>query len=107
MMEMGAVNEDIVKGAPGVAVNGVSQGERQGKRDEEADSRQEKPALRPIANMQMKKFADFRIVKEQKDDGDGYENRQTEQPGLGQHDSRLLLVPNGTLAVGRTREVYI
>jgi hypothetical protein len=41
--------------------------------------------------MQVKKFADFRIVKEQKDDGDSHKNRQTEQPGLGQHDRAFSL----------------
>ena len=36
--------------------------------------------------MQVKKFADFRIMKEQKNYRDSHKNRQTEEPGPGKHD---------------------
>ena len=90
MMDMRAANVDIVKRAD-APVSGESHRARHRKRDEESDSRQEKPALRPITDMQVKKLADFRIVKEQKDDGDSHKNRQAEQPGLGQHDRAFSL----------------
>jgi len=90
MMDMRPANVDIVKRS-GITISGEGHGARRPKRDKESDSRQEQAALRPITNMQMKKFADFRIMKKQKDNGDSHKNRQTKQPGPGKHDRAFSL----------------
>jgi len=105
-MDVRPANVDIVKRAS-VTVSAVRHCARNAKREEEPDSRQEKAALRPITDMQVKEFTDFRIMKEQKDDSDSHKNSQTEQPGLGQHDGVFPPVPNGTLNMRQTREVYV
>src|SRR5208337_1565482 len=58
MVDMRAVNVDILKRTD-APVGGVRNRTRHRKRHEEPDSRQEKPALRPVFHMYMKKFADF------------------------------------------------
>src|SRR6266478_8924630 len=105
-MDVRPVNVDIVKRAS-VTVSAVRHCARNAKRDEEPNGRQEKAALRPITDMQVKEYTDFRIMKDQKDDSDSHKNRQTEQPGLGQHDGAFPLVPNGSFSAARTREVYV
>ena len=73
MMDMRPADIHIVK-RTSITVSGVSHCARHCKRDEESDSRQEEPALGPITDMHVKKFADFRIMKKQKDGGDSHEN---------------------------------
>jgi len=73
MMDMRPADIHIVKWTS-ITVSGVSHCARHCKRDEESDSRQEKPALGPITDMCVKKFAHSRIVKKQKDGGDSHEN---------------------------------
>src|SRR5260370_14937542 len=90
MMDMRPANVAIVKRA-GITIRGEGHGTRRSESDEKSDSRQEQTALGPITNMQVKKFADFRIMKEQKDNGDSHKNRQTKQPGPGKHDRAFSL----------------
>lgn len=76
---MCATDIDIMEVAD-IAGSGVGNEARRGKGEEKPDGRQEQTALRPIPDMQMEKFADLRMLKEQKSEGDSYQNGQAEQP---------------------------
>src|SRR5258708_28566417 len=85
MMDMRPANVDIVKRS-GITISGEGHRTRRSESDEKSDSRQEQTALGPITTMQVKNFADFWLMKEQKDNGDSHKTRQTKQPGPGKHD---------------------
>lgn len=73
VMDMRAANVNVVKRTE-VAGSGESQRARHGKGDEKSDGREEKPTLRPIPDMLVKKLAHAGMVQEQKDDGGGHKN---------------------------------
>jgi hypothetical protein len=66
VMDMRAANVNVVKRRD-VAGSGESQRARHGKGDEESDGREEKPTLRPIPDMLVKKLTHAGLVQEQKD----------------------------------------
>jgi hypothetical protein len=84
-MDMRTADVNVVKRAD-VAGSGEGHRARHRKCDKESDGREEQPALGPIADVPVKKLAHAGIVQEQKDDGGGHQNGQSEQPGPGRHD---------------------